>query len=211
MAKQGADYHRRDAWKPLLESCVAEFHRSRENIATDNVVGAAVRLYPQNCSVEAVLHKVAVLDHLYRTNIFAVWKMAKYITGLRLDDLLARGDARAVKVLRGGHRITGKGGGERNLYSFATKYCHWHRPDSYPMYDTHVAEALAEIRMCNDDCAEVVPENLSDFRRFKQAVDRLRDYFRLDWEYKRFDEALWILGQRLEDGRVRLATRRGQA
>jgi hypothetical protein len=77
------------------------------------------------------------------------------------------------------------------------------------MYDTYIAEALGEIRRCNDDCAEIVSEDLSEFRRFKQAVDGLRDYFKLDWEYKRFDEALWILGHRIEDGRA-WTVRRGR-
>jgi hypothetical protein len=38
------------------------------------------------------------------------------------------------------------GKGRRRYFSFATKYCSWHKPESYPIYDSRVDRCLRRLK-----------------------------------------------------------------
>lgn len=149
--------------------------------------------------VPSVLLKVALLNSLYRTQIFDVYGMSEHVLTRRLDKYLQKGSPRAVSLIRKGHAIGTKRGVERDFYSFATKYCHWHRPDMYPMYDWYVNVALRRLNRRLRFRPRFGAEALREYPFFKDTVDACRTT--VQWNrpgYKRFDQALWILGKRLE-------------
>jgi hypothetical protein len=60
--------------------------------------------------------------------------LANHIVELGIDPLLDKGSLEVVE------RIAQSG--TKRYYSFATKYCSWHRPNVYPMWDRNVDECL---------------------------------------------------------------------
>ncbi len=179
--------------KADLESCANTFDRSPDNYIPDRILTWAFKARPRNDRLEHVLVKVVLLNTLYATQVFAVSRMAKHILECGLDRHLRQGDLKAVGLIRKGH------GMKRDFYSFATKYCHWHRPDTYPMYDKYVAIALRDL---NRSLAFTDPFSMGDllnYRFFRETLDTCRLSLRLRWAgYKRLDQALWIYGQRIQ-------------
>src|SRR5699024_6064357 len=99
-----------------------------------------MKKFPQNSLVQDVLLKVSVINSLYSTNIYAVHEISYHIQKLNIDCRLISGDLSLVEDIATGH---GKG---RRFFSFATKYCNWHRPDIYPIYDSFVEKTLIAVR-----------------------------------------------------------------
>jgi len=69
-------------------------------------------------------------------------------------------------------------GKTRRHYSFATKYCSWHQPDKYPIYDSLVERLLWAYRK---------EHTFADFRR-----SDLQDY-----QIKELDKFLWYTSKDL--------------
>src|SRR3990172_2016078 len=88
--------------------------------------------YPSNQKLRDILIKATALNSLYNTNIYATVKLAKHILNKNIDAKLRDGSPELVDEIA--HvEINGK---LRNNYSFASKYCHWHQPEMYPIYDS---------------------------------------------------------------------------
>ena len=84
------------------------------------------KLCPENHDISDVLLKVSALNDFYSTHIFKVFPMAKHIVSLDIDERLRVGDVTLVRDIQ---KVSG---GNRNHYSFATKYCSHHKPLDYP-------------------------------------------------------------------------------
>ena len=102
-----------------------------------------------------------------------------------------------MEVVRRGHQIrhgrTGKG---FDFYSFATKYCSFHKPASYPLYDNLVAGLLLEL---NKDYAwhdALRKHDLQDYPTFRRLVDAVANSIGLSSvSYKDLDKGLWVLAK----------------
>ncbi len=175
-----------------LTTCSAAFDQTADYPVGDRALRRLFRAYPTNDEIESVLLKVAALNALYRTQILDVYGMAEHVLRQRIDSHLKHGSLELVNLLR---KFRG-----RDYYSFSTKYCHWHRPGVYPMYDRYVAVALQWLNQRLGVGMDLAWERLRDYGLFVRAVDGCRRTAGLDWKgYKRFDQALWILGQRIEE------------
>jgi hypothetical protein len=97
---------------------------------TDFALRRVFHLYPKNVVESQVLLKVAALDALYRTHIFALETVARHIVTLNSDSDLIAGDHDIVdRIAR--VKITSKGEAkERKNYSFSSKFCWWHNHSS---------------------------------------------------------------------------------
>lgn len=90
------------------------------------------QIQPQNTMIDAIILKVAALNTVYSTHINSVYPVAKHILSLDVDKRLCEGDENLVnEVMRVGYRSEEK----IDHYSFATKYCSFHKPDAYPIYE----------------------------------------------------------------------------
>ncbi len=145
---------------------------------------------PRNEELWPVLLKVVAVNGLYSTQIYGVFEVAQHIVKLPLDDLLAEGAREAVEILA----PVEIGGKKRRLYSFASKYCSWHRPDAYPLMDSVVKEVLWKYRR---QLGQVVKrKNLDTYAGFCSALEAFAEHFGLDGlAWKELDKGLWTLGK----------------
>ncbi len=72
---------------------------------------------------------------------------------------------------------------------FSSKYCHFHDPYSFPIYDRFARIALSNLIGKNKNYY------LNNYSQFKNDLDELMS--NLDWEssYKELDKYLWLYGQ----------------
>lgn len=110
--------------------------------AQEWVVTETFKHFPNNTDYYEVLLKVTLLNKLYSTSIRDVKSVARNIVKKHIDADLAKGKPEVVhkiaQVLHGDSPI--------NHFSFATKYCSFHQPERYPIYDKEVYAVLDGLR-----------------------------------------------------------------
>jgi hypothetical protein len=166
-----------------------------KNQLEEDALNKLFSLFPRNTNTSHVLLKVLVLNKLYKTQIndIDVEPLARHIAGHRIDALLTRGSPRAVEV------ITNCPSLQKKHFSFATKYCSWHNPTAYPIYDRNVVKCLCR---CNKQKEFKVKgfyqKDLRDFKEFLAVVTAFRSFYVLDTvSFKQLDKFLWHLGDRI--------------
>ena len=136
------------------------------------------KCFPYNKSLEDVLIKVA--EHIIKVN--------NIDTRLKDADLSLIDEIADVRF----KDIT------RRLYSFATKYCHFHQPNIYPIYDKNVDEALWYFSKIGYIKQVFKRNDLKDYRTFKEIINNFRDFNKLsDLKYAELDKYLWKFGKDL--------------
>lgn len=115
------------------------------DINSEHAVDCVFCAFPKNAAIEHILAKIGVLDSLYSTNVYYFNRVAKRISELNIDDAIAVSDENIIDSLAN-ITITMNNGTEKHkkLYSFASKYCHFHRPEVYHLYDGNVQRVLNE-------------------------------------------------------------------
>lgn len=140
-----------------------------------------------NDNLERVLTKVSLLNNFYSTNIFDTFSVAEHIVGLQIDSRLDNGDLSLVVDLAS---IPMKGK-VRRFNSFASKYCSWHRPKMYPIYDSVIVRLLCAYRD-RDGFAKFTATQLQDYPTLVRIVNAFRQHYALqDLTYKEIDMYLW--------------------
>jgi hypothetical protein len=177
----------------LVRQAVARFDEDDRYGPADRVLSRVFSDHPLNTMLEDVFIKVVLLNGLYNTNVFAVMDMASHIRDLRIDDDLAAGSPELVDRVA---RLTIRGKTRRH-YSFATKYCSWHRPDEYPIYDSRVEKLLWAYRR-EHRFAQFSRPDLQEYPKYKEAVAAFRCHFGLARvSFKRLDKFLWLTSKDL--------------
>ena len=144
-----------------------------------------------------MLLKVLVLNKLYNTRIndVDVPRLAMHIVDLGVDEPIKQGDPSVVWSMF-------MCDGLRKYYSFATKFCSWHNPESYPIYDGYAEECLWAYRK-----RPANQEGFAQFRRqdcwyydkYKKVVSAFRTHYKLDhFTFKEIDKFLWQTGERIK-------------
>ena len=161
----------------------------------EEALGELFGHYHLNANPSHVLLKVVTLNRLYSAGVLAVETVALHISqnGEEIDTALAAGAPSAVDKIA---KVT-IGAREFNFFSFATKYCNWHEPDAYPIYDSRVDQYLWSL------------QKHSQFSDFKHRSDICKDYatflkimadFRISYKlesfsFKEIDKFLWSRGE----------------
>jgi len=193
---------KREAVKELLCLCSEKFYDIERNRMADQAVRMVFNLWLGNTRKEQVLIKVVVLNSLYNTNLYSVEvvEMAKHIVKQKVDSKFSQGDPKVIEDIRKGHGISrGKTNEDWNFYSFATKYCHWHVPSTYVMYDTNVDKALGKLNRLLEFCRPFSPGELRQYSTLKEVIDSLAAALALTKDYKKLDQALWMYGKYLKN------------
>jgi hypothetical protein len=152
--------------------------------------------FPGNSDLSHVLLKVVALNRLYSTQIFAVMNVAQLIhrNAQDIDSALAVGSPQIVdKIARVTISASGK---ERRNLSFATKYCSWHNPEAYPIWDSRVDKYLWSLQK-QDNFAPFFKTNadLWDYPKFREVIVAFRDRYDLgSFTFKDTDKFLWSEG-----------------
>jgi len=174
----------------LVQRYVTDFENDPECIATDSALTLIVRTFPHNREIEEVLLKVAAINQLYNAGVrtTAIYYVAKLICELDIDPKLDDGKLEVVDKIA--HtEITG----ENHRYVFATKYCHWHRPDVYPIYDYVVSDLLWKYQK-TDKFAEFQRGELDseNYPLYKEIIEKFRRHYGLtEFSFRELDKFLW--------------------
>ena len=169
---------------------IAGFDADPRSRLGDESVSLVFRQWPENDDYHEILVKVVVLNRLYSTNIYDPYTVAQHILNLAIDDRLGAGDADLIVDVA----AVQFGGRTRILYSFATKYCAWHRPDLFQIYDSYVDWLLWEYRRAFQ-FAQFRRDDLRDYRKYVDVVQALSDRFGLhEFSRKEIDKFLWVEG-----------------
>lgn len=159
----------------------------------DRAVTLVFRQWPENKRIDEVLVKVSTLNALYSTNIYALNDVARHILELNIDSRLVAGDPNVVDEIA---KVT-IGGGRRYLLSFASKYCSWHHPVCYQIYDSLVDDVLWTYQR-QFAFTKFKRQELRSYPRFVQVVDVLVDHCGLQaFSRKELDKFLWLEGRAL--------------
>jgi hypothetical protein len=152
--------------------------RLRELEGDDRFYGAerAVELvfaqWPRNTEFEHVLVKTIVLNRLYSTSIYDVWTVAKHILELRIDKRLRQSDLSLVHDIAS---VPFKPKA-RFVLSFATKYCSWHQPEHFQIFDRYVEWLLWDYQR-QFAFSVFKKSELRRYPRFVEIVDQFRSRF----------------------------------
>jgi hypothetical protein len=145
--------------------------------------------------------KTKVLNVLYSTQIRAVNIVANHVCSLTIDADLRAGRPEIVdRIAKVQLKDT-----TRNYFSFASKYCNFHNPTAYPIYDGNVDACLWHYKKQGGSFADALAERGIAFRRegydyaeFVRIVNAFRDGYKLtSFTYKQLDKLLWSLGDTL--------------
>jgi hypothetical protein len=191
----------------------------------ERALGELFRQYPTNDDEAHVLLKVVALNRLYSTNILAVWDVARVIYEHRqeVDGALKADPPSPEAVDQIAYVTILATGKQRKNWSFATKYCSWHRPESYPIWDSRVARYLRSLKGSEftrpDNWTDYPqfadyggraadgrwrPDNWTHYREFAVLMNRFRDFYNLrSFTFKEIDKFLWLSGEELMNRRSR--------
>jgi hypothetical protein len=161
----------------------------RENEDTESALTWLVKHCPQNTSGSEILLKVAAINQLYSTQIYAVRIVADHIAKLNIDADL---DARSLQLV---DKVASVKIGDKSRYnlSFASKYCSWHRPESYPIYDARVEACLWAYRL--QFGLRFARKDLWNYISFVDAVNEFQCRFELHPSaFKQIDKFLYLTG-----------------
>lgn len=179
----------------------AEERFDKENRAIEDALGGLFTQFPENKKTDHVLLKVTVLNQLYFTRIPlyskrvpTVFEVVDHIVGLNIDSALNLSAPDLVyKIAR--TEVANKK--VHFNYSFATKYCSWHNPDCYPIYDSRVDECLYHL-MNQGYVKHFDRQDLKIYLRLKEIVSELRGGCGLaEFTFKQMDKFLYYEGTKL--------------
>ncbi len=150
-------------------------------------------LCPEHDKVEEVLLKVSVLNDFYGTQIYDKYSVASGIASLdKVSERIKSGDQSLVADIALATIDTARKA--RNNYSFATKYCSFHNPDKYPIYDSFVDNMLWSF-MKRFQYAKFKRYELKAYEEFCKVFSQFREYFALEkFTVKEIDIFLWLKG-----------------
>jgi hypothetical protein len=162
----------------------------------DSAINYLFMQYPKNDDINTIFLKCAVIDNIYHTNISQyrnIYDLAEHIYNKNVDKKLTECDATVVEDISE----------YNNLFSFATKFCSFHKPDQYPIYDHFVHDALKYFNKHNNKFVDEI--KIKPYLYFKETIDNFIKHYGLDQgnycyaTYKSIDIYLWFIGKNLKD------------
>lgn len=181
----------------VLEEC-SKFDNAPWNQLGDKALKELLENFPRNTDASHVLLKVMVLNKLYSTRVLDndVEPLARHIAGLGIDYLLEQGALKAVEAIYTCPPL-------KKYYSFATKFCSWHNPSAYPIYDSYAVKCLWTY-MKEEKAANQKPfktfslDSLWYYEKYVATVTAFRDRYALDsLTFRQIDKFLWFTGGRI--------------
>lgn len=181
--------------KELIQEYIGRFESNDRYKHADRAIIQLFTQFPDNTSLEEIILKVSVINELYSTSIYSVFRMAQHILQCDIDKDIRNGDHIAIAKIATGHNIrTQKHNTEINFYSFATKYCHWHKQNHYSIYDSFVEKTLLAYK-ARDSFSNFKKKDLKDFQKFQQVILDFIKYYDLEENLAEADKFLWIYGK----------------
>ncbi len=178
---------------PTVELVNAEDDEFDSNYqVVEEAIRQLISKFPHNTEISQVLLKVVLVNNLYGAGIPQkhVETVARHIAGLHIDAALAEGKTAIVDSI-----IT-CGGLKEKYFSFASKFCSWHNPTAYPMYDRNVDECLWSYN--KQDHFTTYNRGSYSYVQFGAVVTAFRNFYGLNSvTFKDLDKFLWRQGEKL--------------
>lgn len=178
----------------LVQKYIETIERNPQFSSEQRALSKLLAAFPVNQQLDDVIVKASAINSIYNTRIFAIYEVAHHIWTLKIDTLLESNSSEIVDRIS---RVT-IGGKLRNNYSFATKYCSWHKPDAYPIYDSFVARVLLLYQRLDGFAHFTRMEELWNYSKFKETVEYFRTRYDLaGFGFRQIDNFMWAYGQEL--------------
>ena len=165
-----------------------------------------VKKYPDHKNKAAVETKVKLLNLFYSTGIQATNKMSENILSVgTIDKRLSEGDKSLITEIA---TLTFDDK-KRYNYSFATKYCAYHQPEKFPIYDSIVAMTfisffekglLPKYKCCSRKSTakgsytkREFKDKLKEYDFFVEVYDHFMELYDLkgNFTYREIDSYIW--------------------
>ncbi len=185
---------------PTLELVKAACEKfDQDYLIVEQALKELFNQYPGNNDLRHVLLKVVALNSLYSVQIFVysttipdVEDVARHIYR-NAQSIAIPPAVGSPEIVDSMARVTIPKKADRNYFSFATKYCSWHNPESYPIYDSRVDKYLWSLQK-QDHFAktEFVHADLWDYPNFLEVMVFFRNFYNLGaFTFKEIDKFLW--------------------
>ncbi len=141
----------------------------------------------ENKDLHQIGYKIELVNKLYNCNLnLNKREVAEEIRKLELDEKFNQPENLVQKIAS----INFPGIYRRSVgFVFSSKYCHFHYPDKFPIYDRFARIALGDLT------GRKRSVYLNNYSQFKKDIDKIIS--KLDWKssYKEMDDYLWLYGQ----------------
>jgi hypothetical protein len=161
---------------PTVEQVKAECDAfDQEDQLIEKALGLLRDRFPENKDTSHVLLKVLVLNKLYNAGVndIDVRPLAIHIAGLGIDPLLNQGVIAVVD------RITTCPGLKKKHLCFASKFCSWHNPTVYPIWDSNARACLWAYKK-RDQFANFHNYDLWVYEKFLSIINAFRNRYELN-------------------------------
>jgi hypothetical protein len=189
----------------LVRAACDEFDQDPDNRAIERSLAELFNRYPANSDHAHVLLKAVALNTLYSTQIPLysntrpdLRDVAQHIhrNAEQIDSALAAGIPEIVDTIA---RLRVPGKRDYCYFSFASKYCSWHKPEFYPIYDSNVDRYVSRLK---EDALFREFFNTGEERwryaEFRRLIGILRERHGLNsCSFKQLDKFLYLQGSRL--------------
>jgi hypothetical protein len=149
---------------------------------------------PLNNNVDEVILKISAIEHDKLDHILSSRQtMADHIVSLNIDEALAKGEPSIVDSIA----HLEENGRQYFLYSFATRYCNWHRKDVYPIYGPTIHKILTYYWQAAKQ-STLMDDTLYHYSHFKDLMIKFRKEMLLEsLNYKELDKLMWLYGDKI--------------
>lgn len=173
-------------------------------------VNKSVSQIRSNKTFENVFSKVHLINSVYSTRILNVSQAALMFYNkckqLNFDKEVIKGNPALVDKMKRINLVSKKlVSKDFEFISFASKYCHCHQPELYPIYDRYVWFGLKQYIVKfkikdannNDFTLKDIPKS---YVKYVDAVDAVRSWIQGNsktplLKYNELDRYLWIIGR----------------
>ena len=176
----------------IVKNYLAKWDRSEYFVIQDKALRLLFeKTYPKNTKIEHILIKVDFLNQAYSTNLYYPFMVARHILKLNIDEDLRRGDYRIIDKIAKVNTPRG----DKKFYSFASKYCSFHYPERYPIYDSFIEKVLWHFRR-RDDFYEFRRKDIKEYEKFVEILNKFKEFYGLtEFNAKDLDRYLWQIGK----------------
>lgn len=155
-----------------------------------------------NHLLDEVYYKVKIINYLYHAGLPEKYtrKMAEHICDIpNIDEKLKRQkrDSDCIAVVEEIARLKIDDRKTRRYLSFASKYCSFHNPNIYPIYDKYVLEVLWVLKnRLNIEANATKKEMQQDYIVFSKIATDLKKQCPFIDSIKEQDQYLWMFGKK---------------
>ena len=212
---------------------IKEYRRLWKKKGHEEVDEFLEKLFPSDClsngdgvdalsDTDKILIQICALDAFYGTQTPSKF-LIPFAEKIRDSNFNERIKCECLDIVNTIANVDDKKHGHRNICSLSTKYCSFHNPDVYPIYDKRVGQMLLAFNeeqghecfydsckscglttkaLAYDTASKRVVEN---YKEYCKLIEKFRECYELDKEefsLKDIDRYLWLAGKRRAKGKA---------